>query len=771
MSGTAYDPPTTRSAASGRVVDGPDDATPASEPDVTKPGIGNAAALAAAVLDEEAARQEAQARASEQVIFPDDMLPGVESEPVNFQQAFAKGGRMMFVVLGLLISLDQLTLNAVQTIGPELRRTFHISNGTVVFIGTASGLFFALGAIPLGWLADRMRRVPIVGTTSLLGAGFTFLTGAALSSFMLFWTICFTGITKANDIAVHPSLIADNYPIGIRARMSALMNLGQQILGNLSPLLVGLIANFADHRTGGHDGWRWAFYILGIPGAFVAVLAFFIKEPPRGQYEKDDVLGEVIEDDNPAQPSMEAAFTRLKKIATIRTSIAAFAALGFGLFALGSLQVLYLNDTLHVTNILHRGFILSLAGWVAVPFLFPVGAYFDRTYRKDPAKALVIVGALIMPSALFTPLQVSTHSIPMFVIWGIPQAVLTACAFAMVTPVLQAVCPYRLRGLGTAMGVMYVVFIGGFAGGVLADFFTNAFGVRAAVLILGIPTSIIGSLLLMNGARHIRHDLSLVVEELLEELDEHRKRAEEGVRTPVLQVVNTDFSYGPVQVLFDVNFEIHQGECVALLGTNGAGKSTILRVVSGLEVPERGVVRLNGRNITYVAPEQRARMGIVQLPGGKGVFPSLTIDQNLAISSRLAGGTREEVDQRVDDALAIFPELAERRKQPARSLSGGQQQMLALARVLMHEPKILLIDELSLGLAPVVVQRMLELVDQLKARGQTMLIVEQSLNVALAIADRAIFLEKGEVRFEGPAQELLERDDLARAVFFGTEGG
>ena len=312
----------------------------------------------------------------------------------------------------------------------------------------------------------------------------------------------------------------------------------------------------------------------------------------------------------------------------------------------------------------------------------------------------MIVGALILPSALFTPLQVTTHSIVWFVIWGTPQAVLTACAFAMVTPVLQAVCPYRLRGLGTAMGVMYVVFIGGFAGGILADFFTNSLGVRGAVLVLGIPTSVIGSLLLMNGARHIRHDLSLVVEELLEEQDEHRKRAEEGARTPVLQVANIDFSYGPVQVLFDVNFEIHQGECVALLGTNGAGKSTILRVISGLEVPERGVVRLRGRNITYVAPEGRARMGIVQLPGGKGVFPSLTIDQNLAISSRLAGGTHEEIDKRIADVLELFPELEERRKQPARSLSGGQQQMLALARVLMHDPKILLIDELSLGLAP-----------------------------------------------------------------------
>jgi ABC-type branched-subunit amino acid transport system ATPase component len=326
------------------------------------------------------------------------------------------------------------------------------------------------------------------------------------------------------------------------------------------------------------------------------------------------------------------------------------------------------------------------------------------------------------------------------VIFGIPQAVLTACAFAMVTPVLTAVCPYRLRGLGTAMGVMYVVFIGGFAGGILADFFTNQFGVRGAVLILGIPSSIIGSVMLMNGARHIRHDLSLIVEELLEEQEEQRKRAAEGARTPVLQLANIDFSYGTVQVLFDVNFEIHR-------------------------------VRLNGRNITYVAPESRARMGIVQLPGGKGVFPSLTIAQNLAVSARLNGGSRSEIDHRVDEMLALFPELDERRKQPANSLSGGQQQMLALARVLMHDPEILLIDELSLGLAPVVVQRLLELVDTLKERGQTMLIVEQSLNVALAIADRAIFLEKGEVRFEGPAHELLERDDLARAVFFGTEGG
>ena len=161
----------------------------------------------------------------------------------------------------------------------------------------------------------------------------------------------------------------------------------------------------------------------------------------------------------------------------------------------------------------------------------------------------------------------------------------------------------------------------------------------------------------------------------------------------------------------------------------------------------------------------------MQLPGGKGTFPALTVEQNLAVSARMLGESHEVQRAKIAEVLTVFPELADRTQQTAGSLSGGQQQMLALARVLMHDPEVLLIDELSLGLAPVVVARLLEIVETLKARGQTMVIVEQSLNVALAVADRAIFLEKGGVRFEGLAQDLIERDDLARAVFFGTEGG
>lgn len=728
---------------------------------------GDAAALAAAVLDEEAARQEAQARAQEQVIFPDELLPGVNSEPVSFHDAFARGGKLMFIILSLLLAFDELEGAAIQVLGPEIRSTFHISEGTIVFIATASSAFFVLGAVPMGWLADRVRRVPIVGVASLFFGAFVFASGLAVNAFMLFWTRFLTGIAKANSIPVHQSLIADNYPIGIRARMAAVMGMGAHGVGLASPVLTAAIATW----FGGPQGWRWAWYLLGIPVALVALGAFAMKEPPRGQFEKDDVLGEVIEDENPAPISMESAFARLKKIATIRTVLVAFCALGFGLFSQGELASLYLNDNLHVHHALTRGLILSLSGIAALPILPFVGQYFDKVYRRNPARALGLVGALILPSAIFTPIQYSVHNTTWFWILGVPQAVLTTSAFAMTAPVLQAVVPYRLRGMGTAMSTMYIFFIGGFGGGVISGFFTDAIGVQGTVIALGVPTSIIGGLLLMNGARFIRNDLSLVVEELLEEREEYHKRHELGQEPPVLQVVNVDFSYGPVQVLFDVNFEIFRGECVALLGTNGAGKSTILRVVSGLEVPDRGVVRLNGRNVTYVAPEQRVRLGIVSLPGGKGVFPSLTVAQNLAVSSWLGGGNNADAEHRIDDVLTLFPELDKLRKQPAVSLSGGQQQMLALARVLIHRPEVLLIDELSLGLAPVVVQRMLQIVDELKARGQTMVIVEQSLNVALEISDRAIFLEKGQVKFEGAASDLLARDDLARAVFFGTEGG
>jgi ABC-type branched-subunit amino acid transport system ATPase component len=282
---------------------------------------------------------------------------------------------------------------------------------------------------------------------------------------------------------------------------------------------------------------------------------------------------------------------------------------------------------------------------------------------------------------------------------------------------------------------------------------------------------LLGGLLIASGARHVKRDMALVVEELHEEQAESARVADGSSSDEVLQIRNLDFSYGPVQVLFDVDMVVRKGEVLALLGTNGAGKSTVLRAISGLALPERGVIRFCGRTVTFTDATERVRRGIVQVPGGKAVFPSLSVRENLLAGAYTFIWDAKRLEAKSAEVLALFPRLQERMEQPAGTLSGGEQQMLALAKALLLDPQLLLIDELSLGLAPVMVQEILQTIDVLKARGITMIVVEQSLNVALSISDRAVFMEKGRVRFEGPAAELLERDDLARAVFLGGEGG
>ena len=355
---------------------------------------------------------------------------------------------------------------------------------------------------------------------------------------------------------------------------------------------------------------------------------------------------------------------------------------------------------------------------------------------------------------------------------GVPQQIMLFTAFTMVGPIITTIVPYRLRGMGSALSAVYIFFVGATGGAVLSALLSDALGPRGAVLTIVVPSTIIGGYLIVRGANFIRNDFSLVVAELREEMEEHEKRRAEPEAVPAIQVVNIDFAYGPVQVLFDVGFEVHPGEVLALLGTNGAGKSTILRAIAGLGTPARGVVRLIGRNITYTTPEQRARLGIRILMGGKGLFPAMTVRENLEMAAFVYRSERDDYERRIDRVLRALPDAGEGSGATRPStLSGGQQQMLALAMVLIHDPEVLAIDELSLGLAPVLVQELLAVIERLKAEGMTIIVVEQSLNVALAIADRAVFLEKGQVRFSGPAAELAERDDLARAVFLGSEGG
>lgn len=239
---------------------------------------------------------------------------------------------------------------------------------------------------------------------------------------------------------------------------------------------------------------------------------------------------------------------------------------------------------------------------------------------------------------------------------------------------------------------------------------------------------------------------------------------------PLLELRGVDVHFGQLQVLFGLDLVVQRGEVLALLGTNGAGKSTVLRAVAGLVATTGGTVHFEGKDVTGSDPLAMVQRGVSLVEGGRAVFPDLTVSDNLRLGAYSLRGSPALVQERMDAAIGEFPVLRPKLGQVAGSLSGGEQQMLGLAKALLLDPTLLLVDELSLGLAPTVVGPLLDKVSALGAAGTTIVLVEQSLNVAQSLCERAVFLEKGEVRFEGSPRELLERDDIARAVFLGGTG-
>jgi ABC-type branched-subunit amino acid transport system ATPase component/ABC-type branched-subunit amino acid transport system permease subunit len=235
----------------------------------------------------------------------------------------------------------------------------------------------------------------------------------------------------------------------------------------------------------------------------------------------------------------------------------------------------------------------------------------------------------------------------------------------------------------------------------------------------------------------------------------------------VLSCRGVQAAYGPNQVLFGVDLDVREGEVLALLGTNGAGKSSLLRALCGLLPPSEGTAALAGESLDGRMPEQIAAAGLAMMPGGRGVFPTLTVAENLRLACWLVRRDAAAVEAARAAALELFPPLAARLETRAGDLSGGEQQMLSLAMALAVRPRVLCIDELSLGLAPAVVAELVDVVGRINRDGTTVVVVEQSVNVALLLAERAVFLEKGRVRFSGRTADLLDRPDILRAVFLG----
>ena len=234
----------------------------------------------------------------------------------------------------------------------------------------------------------------------------------------------------------------------------------------------------------------------------------------------------------------------------------------------------------------------------------------------------------------------------------------------------------------------------------------------------------------------------------------------------MLKVENLSVHYGMIQAVHDVSFEVNEGEVVSLIGANGAGKTTILRTLSGLVRPSAGKIQFLGKEIQKLPAQKIVAGGLSQVPEGRHVFPGLTVMENLEMGAFLKKN-REENQANLKKVFSRFPRLEERKNQDAATLSGGEQQMLAMGRALMSTPKLLLLDEPSMGLAPIFIQEIFDIIQDIQKQGTTVLLIEQNANKALAISDRGYVLETGKIVLSGTGKELASSDEVRKAYLGG----
>ena len=235
---------------------------------------------------------------------------------------------------------------------------------------------------------------------------------------------------------------------------------------------------------------------------------------------------------------------------------------------------------------------------------------------------------------------------------------------------------------------------------------------------------------------------------------------------PMLKVENLSVHYGMIQAVRDVSFEVNEGEVVSLIGANGAGKTTILRTLSGLVRPSAGKIQFLGKEIQKLPAQKIVAGGLSQVPEGRHVFPGLTVMENLEMGAFLKKN-REENQANLKKVFSRFPRLEERKNQDAATLSGGEQQMLAMGRALMSTPKLLLLDEPSMGLAPIFIQEIFDIIQDIQKQGTTVLLIEQNANKALAISDRGYVLETGQIVLSGTGKELASSEEVRKAYLGG----
>ncbi|HEY2430145.1 MAG TPA: MFS transporter, partial [Acidimicrobiales bacterium] len=565
--------------------------------------------------------------------------------------------------------------------------------------------------------------------------------GAAPSVAWLALATAAVGASVAGQATGVVGDLGDRYPEGARARVLAVYALAVPA-GAAGAAALAVVAA----ATG---SWRWAM-VVSLAGVPVGVAVW--RQARRAPVAGDRAQG------------LGPTAQRLRRLRSLPGLAAAGSALGLLLIGVPLVAGTYLQH--HWRQQLGgRAALVLIAALGAVVGAPLAGWWGDRAagHGEDRAPmvvagALAVVGGGLLAAAYLPVLGLVE------VAWVLTVA---AAAVAGVATAQWAMAVVPAADRSTALGILagYGLVGGGLVGTVVLTAFSHADGSRLALALAAVAfvAAGLGAWLARDGAWS---DAAAIAAEGADSTPAGGRP--HGAARPALVVRGVDFSYGARQVLFGVDMRVGDGEAAALLGTNGAGKSTLLRLVAGLDHPSAGSIRIWGRDSTYLEAEQVVGLGVGLLPGGRMSFPGLTVMENLRVGGHTLRRQGARLQAAIDEVMGLFPVLAERRDQRVGTLSGGEQQMLALARVLLTRPRLLVIDELSLGLAPKAVESLLAVVRRLNQDGTTVLLVEQSVNLALSLAAHALFLERGEVRFDGRTADLLARDDLLRPVFLGA---
>jgi ABC-type branched-subunit amino acid transport system ATPase component/predicted MFS family arabinose efflux permease len=679
------------------------------------------------------------------------------------------GGGASLFPLGVLFGielLDQATQSAFNILTPNIRDAFHLTNAGILLIVAIAGAAALACTLPIAVLADRTNRVRIALVGALVGAAFSIGLGVAQG--IIVATIMLVGISMGQAVIfpTHNSLLADYYPVPARPRIYSAHRSGISIGAIVGVLLgAGLASLFS---------WRAPFFVFAVPIVLVVAVGLRLREPPRGRHEQLELSEQMVasERGEPAPladvvvdipveppPSLGEAWRTVWKIGVLRRIFIALPFLAAAIAGFTSLASLQYQETFHLDAV-QRAYLIAPIQLFDLLGLAVGAVIATRLARRDIGLVFRMLAVASVVASGFAVLFALAPNVPLAFVGNAGIDFSLAIVGPGVLASLSLAIPSRVRSVGFSLGALFV--LPGFLVLPVVGALGDAVGFRYGLLIL-VPIFIIGGLIVSSAGGLMERDIQDVWTSM-------RTRTQMLVdrragQLPLLAVRELSVGYDGVVVLADVAIEVGEGEIVALVGTNGAGKSTLLRAIGGVVEADHGAIVFDGRDITHLPPDEIARLGVAQVPGGEGIFPNLRVDDNLRVAAWQGRRRGEHDADMIDEALAAFPLLASRRQERAANLSGGQQQMLALAMATITRPKLFLIDELSLGLSPLVVEQLLGAIESMRQAGTAILLVEQSMNVAVAVADRVYVMETGVVRFSGTADELAAHPELLWSVY------